>query len=168
MAILCGIIGGIFSKDKLQGFLVFAVIALGIIWLFDAVLIFRKFGSHPNKLVLAEGILLNGSKILPSQIITIKTENIYPDSIIAKWRITTIRLTLDDQSELYILSKPHSLFFYINYLAGILKDYYSDRKRYKRGVQRCFIPLSGYFLRETSQTLDLLIIKHPELKLKIY
>lgn len=77
MAILCGIIGGIFSNDKLQGFLVFGVIALGIIWLIDSALIFRKFGSHLNKLVLAEEILFNGLKILPSQIITIKTENIY-------------------------------------------------------------------------------------------
>lgn len=168
MAILCGMIGGIFSNGKLQGFLVYGIITLGITWLIDTALIFRKFGITLNKLVLAEGILFNGTKIQASQIITIKTENIYPDSIIAKWRITTIRLTLDDQSELHLLAKPHSLFFYIKYLAGILKDYYSDRKRYKSGVQRGFVPLSGYFVRETSQTLDLLIIKHPELKLKIY
>jgi|GEM_PF-6638144 len=167
MAILCGIIGGIFSNDKLQGFLVFGGIALGITWFIDTVLIFRKFGSHLNKLVLSEEILFNGIKIQPSQIIKIKSENIYPDSIIAKWRITTIRLTLDDQSELHILAKPHSLFFYIRYLADTLKDYYNDRKRYKTGVQRGFVPLSSYFVRETSKTLDLLIIKYPDLKLKI-
>lgn len=168
MAVLCGVIGGIFSNDKLQGFLVFGVIALGITWLIDSALIFRKFGSHPDKLILEEGMLFNGVEIQASQIITIKTENVYPDSIIAKWRITTIRLTLDDRSELHILAKPHSLFFHIKYLAGILKDYYNDRKRYKSGVQRGFVPLSGYFVRETSQTLDLLISKYPELKVKIY
>jgi len=168
MAILFGIIGGIFSNDKLQGFLVFGGIALGITWLIDSAFIFRKFGSHLNKLVLAEGILFNGTEIQASQIITIKTENIYTDSIIAKWSITTIRLTLDDNSDFYILAKPHSIFFYIKYLAGILKDYYGDRKRYKTGVQRGFVPLSGYFVRETSQTLDRLISEYPELKLKIY
>jgi hypothetical protein len=119
-------------------------------------------------LVVTDIILFNGIEIQPSQIIKIRTENIYPDSIISKWRITTIRLTLNDNSDFYILAKPHSVFFYIKYLAGIFWNYYKDWRRYKSGMQRSFAPLSSYFVKETSQTLDLLILKYPDLKLKIY
>lgn len=69
MALLCGIIGGIFSNDKLKGFLMFGVIALVITWLIDSALIFRKFGITLNKLVLDEGILFNGTEIQASQIL---------------------------------------------------------------------------------------------------
>ena len=168
MAVLCGVICGIFSTHRLQAFLWLGGMILIVSWLIDTSLIYRKFGTKLNMLVLTDEILFNGVKIKPSQIIKIRTENIYPDSIIAKWRITTIRLTLSDNSDLYILAKPHSVFFYIKYLAGIFRDYYNDRRRYKRAIQRGFVPLSSYFVKETSQTLDLLILQYPDLKLKIY
>ncbi|MDQ0594376.1 hypothetical protein QFZ37_002745 [Chryseobacterium ginsenosidimutans] len=168
MAVFCGIICSIFSKDKLQAFLWLGGIILIIIWLIDTAIIFRKFGTNLNKLVLTDIILFNGIEIQPSQILIIETENIYPDSIISKWKITTIRLTLSDNSDLYILAKPHSIFFYIKYLGCIFKDYYNDWMRYKSGVQRGFAPLSSYFVKETSQTLELLILKYPDLKLKVF
>ncbi len=167
MAVLCGVICGIFSTHRLQAFLWLGGMILIASWLIDTSLIYRKFGTKLNKLVLTDEILFNGVEIKPTQIIKIRTENIYPDSIIAKWRITTIRLTLSDNSDLYILAKPHSVFFYIKYLAGIFRDYSNDRRRYKRGIQRGFLPLSSYFVKETSQTLHLLILQYPDLKLKI-
>jgi hypothetical protein len=167
-AVFYGLICGIFSTDKLQAFVWLGGLVLIIIWLIDTAIIFRKFGTHLNELVLTDEILFNGIKIQPSQIIKIKIENIYPDSIISKWRISTIRLTLNDNSDLYILAKPHSIFFYIKYVAGIFRNYYRDRKRYKSGLQRGFTPLSSYFIKETSQTLDLLISKYPDLKLRVF
>lgn len=168
MAVICGMICGILSAQKVQAFLWLGGVILIVIWLIDTALIFRKFGTKLNKLVLTDEILFNGVEINPTQIIKIRTENIYPDSIIAKWRITTIRLTLSDNSDLYILAKPHSVFFYITYLAVIFREYYNDRRRYKRGIQKGFAPLSSYFVKETSQTLHLLILQYPDLKLKIY
>ncbi|MCJ8153977.1 hypothetical protein MKJ01_09430 [Chryseobacterium sp. SSA4.19] len=167
-AIFCGVICGIFSTNKLQAFLWLGGVIFIIIWLIDTVIIFRKFGTNLNTLVLTDEILFNGMEIDPARIIKIRTENIYPDSIISKWRISTVRLTLNDNSDLYILAKPHSIFFYIKYLAGIFRNYYTDRKRYKSGLQRGFAPLSGYFVKETSQTLALLISRYPDLRLKIF
>lgn len=167
MAVFCGLICCIFSTDKLQAFLWLGGMIFIVIWLVDTAIIFRRFGIDLNKLVLTEKILFNGLEIKHSQIIKIRTENIYPDSIISKWRITTIRLTLNDNSDLYILAKPHSIFFYIKYLTGIFWNYYNDRRKYKSGVQRGFSPLSSYFIKETSQTLYILILKYPDLKLKI-
>lgn len=39
---------------------------------------------------------------------------------------------------------------------------------FKSGLQRGFSPLSSYFVKETSQTFDLLILKYPDLKLKVF
>jgi hypothetical protein len=167
-AVFCGLVCGIFSTNKVQPFLWLGGMVLIIVWLIDTTIIFWKFGTHLNELVLTDEMLFNGIKIQPSQIIKIKIENIYPDSIISKWRITTIRLTLKDNSDLYILAKPHSIFFYIKYVAGIFRNYYRDRKRYRSGLQRGFAPLSSYFIKETSQTLDLLISKYPNLKLRVF
>lgn len=168
MAVLCGILCGIFSTYKVQAFLGLGGIILIITWLIDTAIIFRKFGTKLNRLVLTDKILFNGVEIQPSQIIKIKTENIYPDSIISKWRITTIRLTLNDHSDFYILAKPYSIFFYMKYLTGIFRHYFNDWRKYKSGIQRGFAPLSSYFVKETSQTLDLLILKYPDLKLKVF
>lgn len=166
MAMICGFICAIFSAHPLQAFLWLGGIIFFVIWLLDTAFIFQKFGMNLNKLFLTDTILFNDTEIQPSQIVTIKTENIYPDSIISKWRISTICLTLNDGSVLHILAKPHSLFFYLNYFAGIFSNYYKDRSRAKSGLQRGFAPLSTYFVRETSQTLDLLTVRYPELKLK--
>lgn len=166
MALFCGILCGIFSAHKIQAFLWLGGAMLIITWLIDTGIIFQKFGSTLNKLVLTDIILFNGIKVQPSEIMKIRTENIYPDSIISKWRITIIRLTLNDNSDFYILAKPHSVFFHITYLARIFWNYYNDWKRYKRGIQRGFAPLSSYFVKETSQTLELLILKYPDLKRK--
>lgn len=168
MAVFCGIICGIFSTHKLQALLWLGGIILIIIWLIDTAIIFRKFGLDLHKLVLTDMILFNGVEIQPSQIVKLKTENIYPDSIISKWRITTIRFTLNDNSDFCILAKPHSIFFYVKYLTGTFRTYYTDRKRYKSGIQRGFAPLSSYFIKETSQTLDILISRYPDLKLKVF
>jgi hypothetical protein len=168
MAIFCGIICGIFSTYKLQAFLWLGGIILIITWLIDTTIIFRKFGTSLNKLVLTDIILFNGIEVQPSQIIKITSENIYPDSIISKWRITTIRLTLNDNSDFCILAKPYSIFFYIKYLVGIFTHYFNDWRRYKSGKQRGLAPLSSYFVKETSRTLDLLILKYPDLKRKVF
>ena len=167
-AVFCGIICGIFSTHKLQAFLWLGAIILIITWLIDTAIIFRKFGLNLNELVLTDMILFNGVEIRASQIAKVQIENIYPDSIISKWKITTIRFTLNDNSDFCILAKPHSVFFYIKYLADIFRNYYTDRKRYKSGIQRGFAPLSSYFVKETSQTLDFLISKYPDLKLKVF
>lgn len=168
MAIFCGLISGLFSTHKLHAFLWLGGIIFIIMWLIDTAIIYRKFGSELSKLVLTDVILMNGVEIHASQIIKIKTENIYPDSIIAKWRIGTIRFTLDDHSEFYILAKPHTLFFYFKYLAGIFWNYNKGRRRYKSGLERGFSPLTSYFDKETSQTLNLLILRYPDLKLKVF
>ena len=163
-----GLISGLLSSDHLRTFFVLGGISLVTVWLVDAGIIFGKFGAKLNKLVLTDHLMLNDRVIEPAQIVKIKSENIYPDSIVAKWRISTIRLTLDDNSDFYILAKPHSVFFYIRYLAGILWRYYKDRRRYKSGVQKGFAPLSSYFLAETSLTLNVLTAKFPELKMKVF
>ena len=167
-AFLVGLISGLLSSDHLRTFFVLGGIILVTVWLVDAGIIFGKFGAKLNKLVLKDHLVLNERVIVPAQIMKIKTENIYPDSIVAKWRISTIRLTLSDNSDIYILAKPHSFFFYIRYLAGILWRYYKDRRRYKSGVQKGFAPLSSYFLAETSKTLNALTAKFPELKMKVF
>jgi len=167
-AFFVGLISGLLSSDHLRTFFVLGGISLVTVWLVDTGIIFGRFGGKLNKLVLTDHLMLNDRVIVPAQIMKIKTENIYPDSIVAKWRISTIRLTLDDNSDFYILAKPHSVFFYIIYLAGILWRYYKDRRRYKSGVQKGFAPLSSYFLAETSQTLNVLTAKFPELKMKVF
>lgn len=168
IAVFCGIICGIFSTHKLQAFLWLGAIILIITWLIDTAIIFRKFGLNFNKLFLTDIMLFNDVEIQASQIVKVQIENIYPNSIISKWTITTIRFTLNDNSDFCILAKPHSIFFYVKYLTGIFRNYYTDRKRYKSGMQRGFAPLSSYFIKETSQTLDILISRYPELKLKVF
>ncbi len=167
MAVFCGIICGIFSTHKLQAFLWLGGIIFITAWLIDTAIIFRKFGADLNKLSLTDVILFNDIEIQPSQIRKITIENIYPDSIVSKWRISTIRLTLNDNSDFHILAKPYSVFFHIRYLAGIFRHYYNERRRYKRGMRRGYAPLSSYFIWETSQTLNLLIVRYPDLKLKV-
>ncbi|WP_162143021.1 hypothetical protein [Chryseobacterium gregarium] len=167
MAIFCGLIFGIFSAHILPAFFESAAVALLLIWLIDTMIIVQKFGFHLNTLYLTDKIMFNSLEIDPSRITRINIENIYPDSIISKWKITAIRFTLDDHTDFSILGKPHSLFFYIKYIAGIFVSYHADWRKYKKGLQRGFTPLSSYFVRETSQTLDFLVSKYPGLRLKV-
>ncbi|KFF02015.1 hypothetical protein IX38_16105 [Chryseobacterium luteum] len=166
MALFCGLTG-VFFNHTLQAFSVLAAITFILIWLIDTVIIVQKLGINLNTLYLTDKIMFNSLEIDPSRITKIKTENMYPDSIISKWKITAIRFTLDDNTDFYILGKPHSIFFYIKYIAGIFISYYAGWRKYKSGRQRSFTPLSGYFVKETSQTLHFLILKYPDLRLKV-
>ncbi|PQA95049.1 hypothetical protein B0A69_06245 [Chryseobacterium shigense] len=167
MALFCGLISSVFVTQTLQAFLVLVTIIFVVIWIIDTIFIVQKLGIPLNRLYLTDKIMFNSMAIDSSRIIKIKVENLYPDSVISKWRITAIRFILDDNTDFCILGKPHSLFFYIRYAAGIFRSYYADRRKYKSGQQRSFAPLSSYFVKETSQTLHFLILKYPGLRLKV-
>ncbi|RZJ39017.1 MAG: hypothetical protein EOO18_01880 [Chryseobacterium sp.] len=83
-AFFVGLISGVLSSDHLRTFFVLGGIILITVWLVDTGIIFGRFGGKLNKLVLTDHLMLNDRSIVPAQIVKIKSENIYPDSIVAK------------------------------------------------------------------------------------
>ncbi|MEO5909358.1 MAG: hypothetical protein ABIP95_00650 [Pelobium sp.] len=164
MGILLGLIAGAFSTDKTEGFITYTLLFTFITWLLDTFIIAHHLGLRLNKLILTDKILFNEKIVDPSQIIKINTVNIYPNSIIAKWTISTIEFVLDDQTVFKILAKPHSPLYFFKYFFSILISYCVDRWKYKTGRQRGYTPFSTYFNKEMTQTLSILFSEYPNLR----
>ena len=164
MGIFLGLIAAALAKDKLDTFIIFTLLLTTTLWFVDTLIIYQHFGSKLNKLKLTDKILFNDKIIDPAIILKIEKVNIYPSSIVNKWSINTIRFTLYDQTDFQILSKPHSLLFYISYLFGISLSYFSDKAKAKTDKASENKPIRSYFTKELDQTLELLFSKYPTLR----
>lgn len=163
MGLIGGIISGLFAADKLEAFIVLGIGIMAVTWAIDTFIIVKHLGTKLNTISLTDKILFNEKVINPSHIVKIHTVNIYPNSIIAKWRITMVEFFMTDQSVFRVLAKPDSVFYYLTYFFGIFEAYSSDRWKYKTGRQGGYKPLAAYFVKETTRTLSLLVAKYPRL-----
>ena len=162
--IFLGLISAAFAKDKLDTFITFTIMLTITIWFVDTLIIYQHFGFKLNKLKLTDKILFNDKVIDPATIVKIEKVNIYPASVVNKWSISTIRFTLNDQTDFQILSKPHSILLVISHLFGISYSYFSDKSKAKTDKASDNKPINTYFVRELDQTLEILISKYPTLR----